>query len=92
MSLLLSFSFVIQFLPYKFQNWGREGEDQGKEAKVVLLSWQDDQNFPVCLTLMKFFRIQDFHGQTQKSSKQTGMVSYHIDLVLFALIIHSFDQ
>lgn len=31
----LSFSFVIQFLPYKFQNWGREGEDQGKEAKVV---------------------------------------------------------
>lgn len=66
MSLLLSFSFVIQFLPYKFQNWGREGEDQGKEAKVVLLSWQDDQNFPVCLTLMKFFRIQDFHGQTQK--------------------------
>lgn len=35
MSLLLSFSSVTQFLPYKFQNWGREGEERGKEAKVV---------------------------------------------------------
>lgn len=92
MSLLLSFSFVIQFLPYKVQNWGREGEDWGKEAKVVLLRWQDDQTFLVCQRLMKFFRIQAFYGQTQKSSKQTGIVSHHIDLVLFALIIHSFDQ
>lgn len=86
MSLLLSFSSVTQFIPYKFQNWGREGEERGKEANVVLLRWQDDQTFPVCLTLMRFFRTQDFHGQTQKSSKQTGMVIYHLVWLVTILI------
>ena len=58
----------------------------GKEANVVLLRWQDDQTFPVCLTLMRFFRTQDFHGQTQKSSKQTGMVIYHLVWLVTILI------
>lgn len=71
-SLLLLFFLVIKFLPKEFQDWSRELRTQGKDTKVILLSWQDEQTFLVYLALRNFLGYGNFNGKIGKTASKLG--------------------